>query len=385
MTTVNDRDDRKPMTTPLQSLQTGRWFKLICGASSQHIPMIHQLSLAYSLAGADCIDIAADPAIISTVKAAIAQSVALVPIARAKGYRPSQPWLMVSLNDGDDPHFRKAEFDPDRCPADCPRPCVRICPADAIAFTPTQSGVIAPRCYGCGRCLTICPIDQITARAYVYAPEVIVPAVIAAGIDAIEIHTQIGRVPEFQRLWQAIQPGLDRLQLIAISCPDGDGLIDYLQTLAAIVNPPSQPLPTALIWQTDGRPMSGDIGDGATRACLRLGQKVLAAQLPGFVQLAGGTNASTVPKAVTIGLLQPGQLAGIAYGSYARTLLQPYLTDQGGDDGGNGGAAAEEYAAKYSESLFWSAVDQAHGLVSQIKQHQKDRAIGPQTGISIAQ
>lgn len=78
--------------------------------------------------------------------------------------------------------------------------------------------------------------------------------------------------------------------------------------------------------------MSGDIGDGATRAAVKLGQKVLAANLPGYVQLAGGTNFHTVSKLRALGLLNeskspisPQHVAGVAYGSYARCLLSPIL------------------------------------------------------------
>jgi Fe-S-cluster-containing hydrogenase component 2 len=372
-------------TDPATSLQTGRWFKLICGASYQHIPAIRQLTIAYSLAGADCIDIAADPAIITAAQSALADAQALIPAAIDQGFQPNpQPWLMVSLNDGEDPHFRKAEFDPDRCPADCPQPCVAICPAEAIRFEPTQSGVIDALCYGCGRCLTICPIDQITARNYVYAPEVVAPMVIAAGIDAIEIHTQIGRLADFTRLWQAIQPQAHQLKLLAISCPDGAGLEAYLRSLNALI----QPLPCQLLWQTDGRPMSGDIGDGATRACLKLGEKVLGFKLPGKVQLAGGTNASTVAKARAIGLTQQPQFAGLAYGSYARAQLQPLLqtleqsplnsSDANspkpisdvnlGLDRRPAVAAAEDHEAfSPDQAQLWQSVTIAAQLVNQIK------------------
>lgn len=328
------------MTTiyPLNSLKEGHWFKLICGASFQHLPAIRNLSLAYTLAGADCIDVAADPAVIAVAREAIETAAQL---RRLFTGLPSEsqgsPWLMVSLNDGEDPHFRKAVFDPQSCPADCSRPCERVCPTQAIVFHTTASqsaGVIDQRCYGCGRCIPICPIQQISTRSYVSAPEVVVAEVLPL-VDAIEIHTQVGRFEEFARLWRAIGPGLSHLKLVAVSCPDGPGLIDYLQTLYALMSP----LPCALIWQTDGRPMSGDIGDGATRAAIRLGQKVLSAQLPGYVQLAGGTNAHTVAKLDSLGLLKrahpthlpeqrdavPGYIAGVAYGSYARALLSPVL------------------------------------------------------------
>jgi Fe-S-cluster-containing hydrogenase component 2 len=342
---------------PLRSLQEGHWFKLICGASYQHLPAIRNLALVYTLAGVDCIDVAADPAVILAAKAGMAAAQEWLErqkaIGSANGFEghgaaPHSPWLMVSFNDGEDPHFRKAEFDARHCPPDCPRPCEPICPAQAIVFEPntgfeaTTSGVIADRCYGCGRCLPICPIQNITTRAYVSTPAAIAPLIWESGIDAIEIHTQVGRLADFQRLWAAISPGVAQLKLVAISCPDGDGLIDYLQALYAIM----APLPCALIWQTDGRPMSGDIGTGATRAAIKLGQKVLAAALPGFVQLAGGTNHHTVTKLRSLHLLQPPRhpnlpakrparppatpptnayIAGVAYGSYARTLLAPVL------------------------------------------------------------
>jgi Fe-S-cluster-containing hydrogenase component 2 len=320
---------------PLESLQSGHWFKLICGASYQHLPTIRNLALVYSLAGADCVDVAADPAIITAVRDAFSVAKQLAPAARARGYLASgPPWLMVSLNDGEDPHFRKADFQPAECPSDCPRPCQTVCPAQAIVFQPHYAGVVDPLCYGCGRCIPVCPLGQITARSYVYTPAIIAPIVQQAGIDAIEIHTQVGRFSDFRRLWQAIAPWADQLKLIAVSCPDGPDLIDYLWAIWELIRPWSG----ALIWQTDGRPMSGDIGDGTTRACLKLGQKVLAAGLPGFVQLAGGTNRQTVVQAQALGLLadereSPGSssglpcrhLGGIAYGSYARTLLQPWL------------------------------------------------------------
>lgn len=320
---------------PLNSLKDGHWFKLICGASFQHLPAVRNLTLAYTLAGADCIDVAADPAAVAAAKEAL--QVASELQARTQNRRfggKGLPWLMVSLNDGEDPHFRKAEFNPADCPADCWRPCEKICPAEAIVFQSAGSGfsgVIDQQCYGCGRCLPICPSQLIYTRSYVSAPAAIAPLILQSGADALEIHTQVGREADFARLWSSIAPWVGQLKVIAISCPDGDGLIDYLRTLYQIISP----LPCPLIWQTDGRPMSGDIGTGTTRAAVKLGQKVLAAQLPGYVQLAGGTNAHTVSKLRAEGLMKDGgknlsvppvpYIAGVAYGSYARVLLSPIL------------------------------------------------------------
>lgn len=305
------------LNSPLISLQTGRWFKLICGASFQDLPTIHNLVLAYALAGADCIDVAADPAVVRAAQGAL---------QIAHQIQPSQlqPWLMVSLNDGVDPHFRKATFDPTQCPTDCPRPCETICPTAAIAL---PTGVNEARCYGCGRCWPVCPQGLIHDRAYISAPQTVIPLVLALGIDAIEIHTQVGNLEGFERLWHVLQPHRHRLKAIAVSCPDHPDLIAYLRDIGDRLGP----LPCELIWQTDGRPMSGDIGKGTTHATIRLAQKVLAARLPGHVQLAGGTNQYTVPKLAASGLLQTREIRqinrpavmGAAYGSYARRLLMP--------------------------------------------------------------
>ncbi|MDY6783859.1 MAG: LdpA C-terminal domain-containing domain [Cyanobacteriota bacterium] len=361
--------------SPLDSLKSGSWFKLIGGASFQDLPAVRSLALAYALAGADCIDTAADPAVVAAVGEALAIAQTLAGEATVRGFRPgSQPWLMVSLNDGEDPHFRKATFDPTQCPTDCPRPCESICPASAIAFSDiggAPSGVIDARCYGCGRCLPVCPVQLIATHPCGVALSEVGSLVGSMEIDAIEIHTQVGRFTDFQRLWSAISTERKRLKLLAISCPNGADLIDYLKALYDLISP----LPCPLVWQTDGRPMSGDLGKGATRAAVELGRKVLGAELPGFVQLAGGTNQHTVAKLKAEGLLKPlvprhpeilGGVAGVAYGSYARSLLLPILDklEQQSDD---------THTLPHLENfpnLLWQAVTQANTLVSPLKERQ---------------
>ena len=396
---------------PLHSLKEGHWFKLICGASFQHLPAISSLTLAYTLAGADCIDVAADPAVIAAAKSALQVAYSLAGDAEKRGFRRlgKLPLLMVSLNDGEDPHFRKAEFSYTACPTDCHRPCEKICPIQAIVFNRQPddfSGVESQKCYGCGRCLPACPYDIIYTAAYVSTPGAIAPLVMSTGVDAVEIHTKVGRLAEFKRLWQAISPWSERLQVVSISCPDGEGLIDYLHALYDLI----APINSALIWQTDGRPMSGDIGDGTTLAAVKLGQKVLAANLPGYVQLAGGTNSYTVAKLKSLGMLRgggllldretwrlgdretgrqggllegisplvppsrcppllPSSISGVAYGSYARVLLSQIFEKL--DQEVNQANIKANIRLEEDDTLLWQAVELAHSLVSQLKSQQE--------------
>ncbi|MEL6494966.1 MAG: LdpA C-terminal domain-containing domain [Cyanobacteria bacterium J06623_7] len=303
---------------PLHSLKNGSWFKLICGASYQHLPAIRSLALSYSLAGADCIDVAADPAVIAAAKEGIT-------VAK-KLNSNLKPWLMVSVNDGEDPHFRKAKFDVTQCPPDCPQPCVAVCPAEAIALS--SGGVIDSLCYGCGRCEPICPQGLIATHGYLASLKDVVGWIDDLGIDAIEIHTQVGHDDEFRLVWQEIAPIVSKLKLLAISCTDAPNVIEYLRSLYRSISP----LPCPLIWQTDGRSMSGDIGKGTTHATISFAQKVLQAQLPGYIQLAGGTNDYTVSKLKQAKMLGKfdsagaNLVSGLAYGSYARAILSPTIS-----------------------------------------------------------
>ncbi|MBW4555520.1 MAG: 4Fe-4S ferredoxin [Trichormus sp. ATA11-4-KO1] len=384
---------------PLQSLKEGHWFKLICGASFQHLPAVRSLTLAYTLAGADCIDVAADPAVIAAAQSAlqVARHLARDAKERGYGYKGNLPFLMVSLNDGEDPHFRKAEFNFTQCPTDCPKPCETVCPAQAIVFNRIDntsaalsvnfSGVESQKCYGCGRCIPVCPYDKIYTKSYMSTATAIASLVMSTGVDAVEIHTKVGRLAEFRQLWQVILPWVNQLKIVAISCPDGEGMIDYLHAITDLITP----LCSALIWQTDGRPMSGDIGNGTTLAAVKLGQKVLAAKLPGYVQLAGGTNSYTVAKLKAMGLLKRAEdstqhspstslrasalstqqyVSGVAYGSYARVLLSPIL-EQLENQEVNHTSVKAKIRLEEEPELLWPAVELAHSLVSQIKSQQE--------------
>jgi hypothetical protein len=64
------------------------------------------------VAGVDCIDCSADPAVVLAVRDGVDAAIALSQKQGAQ--EPAmRPWIMVSINDDEDPHFRKAYFDPD--------------------------------------------------------------------------------------------------------------------------------------------------------------------------------------------------------------------------------------------------------------------------------
>ena len=188
-----------------------------------------------------------------------------------------------------------------------------VCPADAITFTPERQGVIVDRCYGCGRCLPICPIQIIGEQQHLSTPAAVRELLQTGAVQAIEIHTQPDRGSEFRQLWQELSSSLNQLKLISISAPGGLDHLRFISELLQSLNP--TPL---IIWQTDGRPMSGDIGMGTTHATIALGRQVAAAKLPGYVQLAGGTNDYTVAKLREVKLLKSAEqeifVSGIAYG-----------------------------------------------------------------------
>ena len=308
------------------ALATGRFVKLICGAGNQDLAAIEDLCAVYSLAGVHCIDVAADAAVAAAARRGMAW-------AEARG--AARPWLMLSLSDGADPHFRKASFDPQRCPSDCPRPCQRVCPALAIG---PSGGVQAERCYGCGRCLPACPQGLIDEQQVLLSPEVVPELLASVQPDAVELHTQAGRQKAFAQRLQQVQASGVALQRLAVSCGLERGASAKDGVNAALVEAPlsGRELASELwqrfalvrqaqlqpLWQLDGRPMSGDVGAGTARSAVKLLEAIRPWAPPGPLQLAGGTNAST---AALLGANSGA--AGVAFGGMARSLLQPLLLE----------------------------------------------------------
>lgn len=306
-----------------RALNEGHWVKLICGASNQDLASITDLCALYASAGVHCVDVAADPAVVRAARTGLTW-------ARRHGARPV--WLMVSISDGTDAHFRKAQFDPALCPGDCPRPCLRVCPADAIPPLPRPaeshgSGINPARCYGCGRCLPACPHGLIEARDHRQGREALPSLMRELNPDAVEVHTAPGRADAFADTLAALVDAEVPLRRLAVSCGlEGHGLgpsdlaHELWQRHAVVRRHGLRP-----VWQLDGRPMSGDVGRGTARAAVQLWQQVRPLAPPGPLQLAGGTNGATLDQIRKGVPAAEGSPAGVAFGGYARTLVQPWL------------------------------------------------------------
>nr|AUG32578.1 putative ldpA protein [Paulinella longichromatophora] len=334
---------------PEGSFRSGKWVKLICGASNEDLASIEDLCGIYSLVGVDCIDVAPNPAVMAAARRGIKW-------AMERGSK--QPWLMISLSDGDDPHFRKAWFDADICPFDCTRPCQRICPTVAIT---TDSGIIPELCYGCGRCLPSCPFGLINASSQLINAEDIPKLLMELSPDAIELHTQLGRLKPFEERVNQIKTSGISLNRLAISFgleTSGkqhrfrDLNIELWERYRLIRQSNLYP-----IWQLDGRPMSGDIGIGTAYASIRLLKTLLPVLPPGPLQLAGGTNSQTlllIEQNFPNKSIHKRKVNGVAFGGIARRLLQPLIVE----------AETMGFRLLTHSALRDEAVRLAYGLVS---------------------
>ncbi|KAG8502207.1 hypothetical protein CXB51_002161 [Gossypium anomalum] len=300
----------------------------------------------------DCIDCAADPSVINAVNEGIETAREIVSIRR--------PWVMISVNDDEDLHFRKAEFDPEDCPSDCSRPCENVCPANAISFERENStmevpfgpdqkanpkgGVITERCYGCGRCFPVCPYDKIREITYVRDAMATAELLKRNDVDAVEIHTSGRQTNLFKELWDDLANSVKYLRLVAVSLPDtGDATISTMNQMYAIMEPH---LSCFNLWQLDGRPMSGDIGRGATRESIAFAVRVAA--------------SSERPPGAEPNNLQ-SLIGGIAYGGYARKIVGRVLSSMGSENGVTG----IEYHAEH----LLKALKEALHLVGSVKSY----------------
>ncbi|XP_057755527.1 uncharacterized protein LOC130974686 [Arachis stenosperma] len=165
-------------------------------------------------------------------------------------------------------------------------------------------------------------------------------------ISNIIMHSFCRQSAQFKELWCALGDSVENLKLIVVSLPNGgDSTISSMNEMFSIMK---SNLQCFNLWQLDGRPMSGDIGRGATKETIAFAIELAKAKNrpPGFLQLAGGTNAHTIDGLRKKGLFQTTSIAvdssnlpdaligGIAYGGYARKIVGRVLRSMQSEYGG---------------------------------------------------
>jgi ferredoxin len=262
----------------LAALAQRRFFKLIGGGSLTEAPKIAWLAGIFSKAGAHCIDIAPDPAVLSAVVSEL-ESLPGVP-----------PVLMVSLPLDPDPHFRKIELNEPgciRCGA-----CLPVCPTEALTL-PEALEISQSLCYGCGRCVPTCPTDALSLLPFQVDAQ-IETVLSHPQVQAVEIHSRyvdpFMLETFFERWGTLLQDKLISLCFRVDGLPAGQILAFY------DIASKNSSLP--VILQVDGAPMSGSEDPDASRPALEAAVKVATlfsdsgTPLPPLT-ISGGINVTT--------------------------------------------------------------------------------------------
>lgn len=295
-----------PMMRMLDALARKTFFKLICGGSFTEESRIRQMALAYSRAGANCIDIAPDPAALSAVSEAL----------NASGLpQERRPVVMVSLPLDPDPHFRKIELDDPAC-IRC-GVCVPACPTEAISL-PDRLEISQSLCYGCGRCLPVCPTDALNLLPFLMEAQA-EAALSHPLVQAVEIHSHYVDPEMLAAFLERWQSGVSD-KLLSLCFRPGDippaQMLRFYETAAAF-----SPLP--VILQVDGAPMSGtdapDASLPALEAAVEVKKLFEAAGMPlPYVTISGGINRQT---AALLAEASYGWLSGVGMGTVARQAV----------------------------------------------------------------
>ena len=278
-------------------LDSGKCFKLVCGAGNEDALEVEKLVALYSAAGCKFFDLSAKPEIIDAAK---------------RGLQGREGYLCVSVGINGDPHIRKAQIDYEKC-SGCHK-CEEICPQKAIK----HCKVLAARCIGCGRCYSVCKHGAISFREEnLDLKEVLLP-LIEKGIDCIELHAMGENIDEALDKWNYINdiyPGM-------LSICTARGHLSEEKMLELIKKMTENRKPYTTIIQADGFPMSGGKDDyKTTLQAVATAEIVQNAKLPVYTMLSGGTNSKTAELAKMCGI----NYNGIAIGSFARKIVGKYI------------------------------------------------------------
>ena len=320
-------------TLELQNLlDTGQYFKMICGAGNEDTEEVRRLAMIYTLAGAKGLDISTTRSVVLAAVDGINRAYEIADKLNIDiGIKP---FIMISVGMPGDHHVRKAYIHEDLC-IKCGLCVAPVCPT--VAIEPIEikvetAFVIEEKCIGCGACSAVCPImDCITYSHNDKLLEELLPHCIELGAENIELHAAVAETDVIMKEWETVIK----------SNPDGhnsmclDRLhIGNFELKNRIEKALEMTKPGLMILQADGYPMSGGQDDFNTTLQavatadvvnknfnMRLNKKTKQLQYTRRkklnVVLSGGTNTLTADLAVQGDV----RFQGVAVGTFARNLI----------------------------------------------------------------
>ncbi len=303
-----------------QALTKKEFHKFIIGAAFKDIELIKKYSYIFTAAGANAIDISAFPLSVIAAKQGIEQALLNNPNLEA-------PLLMISINVGEDTHFRRINLDTQNC-TECLL-CVPSCPSQAFSVLGKPSNpefsYDIDLCYGCSNCLEYCNYDALSFEQWSPYEAESLSELIKLGANAIEIHLN-NDLETFRELYLKI-PHDFLLESFCIGSQQMN--TTQIQEATKLISELTTNSKSEIIIQSDGLPLSGarDLGENKDLASIINSQTILSnlqtSSRPIFVQLAGGIDEKSLAKAHAQGVL----VDGVAIGSYARKQLLDHLND----------------------------------------------------------
>jgi NAD-dependent dihydropyrimidine dehydrogenase PreA subunit len=318
----------------LKSLKAQNFQKLIIGAALKDFQSIEDYSYYFTHAQANAIDISAFPhSVISTKKG----------ILKALKENPNlnEPLIMISVNIGEDPHFRRIELDTNAC-TNC-LDCIPTCPSEAFNIADSTNEIAAhPKdarndgqllynidlCFGCSNCLPACKDNALSFVNWNSFDTNSLKELIDIGVSAIELHLN-SDLEGFKTFYQKL-PKSFKLESFCIGSSTSnqkelENAVDVI--IESSFNKHGEDF--SFIIQTDGIPLSGARElklenkdqfsiNKAKLVIDYIKNKYPSLQKQIFVQIAGGTNEKSLNKAHE----QNISISGVAIGSYARKKIK---------------------------------------------------------------
>lgn len=276
-------------------------FKLVCGAGNEDVESVKRLVYVYAKAGCKLFDLSARKEILEGAK---------------KGQELSQikdlHWC-VSIGIKGDKHIKKAKIS-----SSCIKcgNCYRICAYGAVS---SSLIINEKKCIGCSKCFDKCPVLAISMVEKDINVKEILPYMVQNGVEILELHIMGDDKKDLEYKWNIINSCNPKYASI---CIDRENFGNK-EVLARITEMIKYRAPYTTIVQADGIPMSGSEDEyKTTLQAVAMAEIVQNSNLPVKIMLSGGTNSKTAELAKMCGI----KYWGIAIGSWARKIVNPYIS-----------------------------------------------------------